>query len=160
MTVSDSIVVNSDPGTLYAQISDVTRMGTWSPENKGAVVLEPRGAAYVGMQFDGRNKRGRAKWTTRCTVTKAEPGELFEFRVHAIGLKVPRIKGAVATWQYRFEPVDGGTKVTETWSDGRKGWPDFTARAFDKVATGTTFPEFQKRNIRKTLTNLKKAFDE
>lgn len=159
MTVSESIVVNADAATLYEQISDPTRMATWSPENKGAVVHDPRGGAYVGMTFDGRNKRGRARWTTRCTVTKADPAELFEFRVHTIGLKTPRIKGAIATWQYRFEQVPEGTRVTETWTDGRKGWPDLAAKAFDKVATGTTFPEFQKRNIHKTLTNLKKAFD-
>lgn len=158
MTVSDSIVVNADAATLYDQISDVTRMAAWSPENKGAVVIDPRGEAYVGMQFDGRNKRGRANWTTRCTVTRAEPGELFEFRVHRIGLRTPRINGAIATWQYRFEIVDGGTRVTETWTDGRKGWPDIAAKAFDKVATGTTFHEFQERNIRKTLSNLQKAF--
>lgn len=158
LTVSDSVVVDADPRELYDAISDPTRMGNWSPENRGAVVSEPRDGAYVGMVFDGRNKRGRARWVTRCTVTVAEPSRAFEFRVHAIGVKSPRLKGANATWRYDFEPVDGGTKVTETWTDDRP-WPDALAFVFDKIVTsGRTFPEFQRRNIRTTLDNLQKRY--
>ena len=159
MNVSESIIVNVDAATLYEQISDPTRMGAWSPENRGATVQDARDGAYVGMVFDGRNKRGRARWTTRCTVTAAEPGTLFEFRVHSIGLRTPRIRGPVATWQYRFEVVSEGTRVTETWTDDRRSWPDFAAKVFDKIATGTTFADFQHRNIHKTLNNLKTSFE-
>ncbi len=158
-TVSDSAVVNADTDTLYAAISDPTQMGSWSPENLGAVVHDPRESAYVGMVFDGKNKRGRARWITRCTVTVADPGSAFEFRVHAIGVKTPRFKGANATWRYDFEPVPDGTKVTETWTDDRTKWPDTVALVFDKIATsGKTFPQFQRRNIAKTLDNLQKRF--
>lgn len=158
-SVSASAVVNADADTLYAAISDPTQMGQWSPENLGALVQDPRGGAYVGMVFDGKNKRGRAQWVTRCTVTAAELGKTFEFRVHAIGLKTPRLKGANATWRYDFEPVPGGTKVTETWTDDRTAWPDALALVFDKIATrGKTFPQFQRRNIAKTLDNLQKRY--
>lgn len=157
-TVTDSVVVAADPRELYDAISDPTRMGSWSPENRGAVVSEPRDGAYVGMVFEGRNKRGRARWVTRCTVTVAKPSSAFEFRVHAIGVKSPRLKGANATWRYDFEPVDGGTRVTETWTDDRP-WPDALAFVFDKIVTGgKTFPEFQRRNIGKTLDNLRKRY--
>ena len=159
MSVSDSIIVNADAATIYEQISDPTRMGTWSPENRGATVKDKRDDSYVGMVFDGRNKRGCARWTTRCTVTAADRGRLFEFRVHSIGLKTPRIRGPVATWQYRFEAVPEGTRVTETWTDDRRSWPDFAAKVFDKIATGTTFADFQRRNIHKTLNNLKTSFE-
>ncbi len=158
-SVSDSAVVNAEADTLYAAISDPTQMGKWSPENLGALVQDPRGGAYVGMVFDGKNKRGRAQWVTRCTVTAAEPGKAFEFRVHAIGVKTPRLKGANATWRYDFESVPGGTKVTETWTDDRTAWPDVLALVFDKIATrGKTFPQFQRRNIAKTLDNLQKRY--
>jgi len=135
-------------------------MGRWSPENLGATVLDPRGQAYVGMVFHGRNKRGAFRWTTRCTVTAAEPGERFAFRVHAIGLRKPRIPAAIASWEYRFEDVGDGTLVTESWTDDRRSWSDFAADAFDKVATrGDTFAVFQRKNIKKTLANLKKAME-
>ncbi|WP_338886124.1 SRPBCC family protein [Rhodococcus sovatensis] len=158
-SVSDSVVVNADASVLYDAISDPTKMGSWSPENLGAVVLDPRGGAYVGMTFDGHNKRGRVRWITRSTVTVADPSKAFEFRVYAIGAKSPRFKGANATWRYDFEPVPGGTKVTETWTDDRRKWPDALTFVFDKIVTsGRTFPQFQRRNIAKTLANLQKHY--
>ncbi|MFG2673228.1 SRPBCC family protein [Streptomyces sp. NPDC048445] len=160
MSVSDSTMVTVAPSAVYAQVSDPTAMGRWSPENRGAKVLGERREAYVGMVFEGRNKRGRMSWTTRCTVTAADPGERFTFRVHAIGARRPRLPGAIATWEYRFEEVDGATLVTETWTDDRRGWPDFLANAFDRAATrGHTFADFQRGNIRTTLQRLKAALE-
>jgi uncharacterized protein YndB with AHSA1/START domain len=161
MTVSDTVDIAAEPDDLYSLISDPTRMGSWSPENRGATVLNPSpdGVAFVGMTFDGRNKRGRASWTTRCTVTAAEPGRRFAFTVHTIGVKKPRLRGANASWEYRFEPVASGTtRVTEIWSDDRTSWPDALVAVFDRIATsGKTFPEFQRANIRRTLDALKQA---
>lgn len=163
-TVSDSIVVTASPAAVYGQLSRPALMGRWSPENLGATVRGEAGGdrdAYVGMVFDGHNKRGALRWTTRCTVTAADPGERFAFRVHAIGLRTPRLRGPIATWEYRLEAVDGGTRVTETWTDDRRSWPDAVANGFDRVATrGHTFAEFQARNIHRTLSNLKRALDD
>ncbi|WP_405621154.1 SRPBCC family protein [Streptomyces sp. NBC_01508] len=166
-TVSDSVVVAASPAAVYEQVSRPALMGRWSPENLGATVRTGAKAGdggapdtYVGMVFDGHNKRGPLRWTTRCTVTAADPGERFAFRVHAIGLRTPRLPGPIATWEYRLEAVDGGTRVTETWTDDRRSWPDRVANAFDRVATrGHTFAEFQGRNIHRTLSNLKRAVE-
>lgn len=155
LTVSDSVVVDADPLLVYDKVSDPTAMGSWSPENQGATVRDEHRKAYPGMVFDGRNKRGLFSWTTRCTVTAADPGELFAFRVHAIGVKTPRIATPIATWEYRFEKLDGATKVTETWTDDRRRWPDPVVNVFDRLVTrGRTFADFQRRNIRATLDNL------
>ncbi|KIF66637.1 polyketide cyclase [Streptomyces sp. AcH 505] len=160
-TVSDSIVIAVEPRTLYEQLSSPAQMGRWSPENLGATVQDGEGPARVGMVFVGRNKRGPARWTTRCTVTAADPGERFAFRVHAIGLRTPRLRGPIASWEYRFEPVPGGTRVVETWTDDRRSWPDAVANVFDRIATsGHTFAAFQARNIRTTLRNLKRVMEE
>jgi uncharacterized protein YndB with AHSA1/START domain len=161
LTVSDTVEIDATADKLYGLISDPTRMPQWSPENRGATVLNPAadGAAFVGMTFEGRNKRGRAAWTTRCTVTAADPGQRFAFTVHTIGVKKPRLRRANASWEYRFEPTaSGATKVTETWNDDRTSWPDPLVAIFDRVVTsGKTFPEFQRTNIRATLDALKHA---
>ncbi|MDJ0380361.1 SRPBCC family protein [Streptomyces sp. G-G2] len=161
-SVSDSICVGVSPSTVYQHVSDPVRMGRWSPENLGATVRgDHREEAYVGMEFDGHNKRGAFRWTTRCTVTAADQDLLFRFRVHAIGIKRPRLPGAIATWEYRFEPVPEGTRVTETWTDDRRSWPDVVANTFDKVATrGHVFADFQRRNIQITLRNLKATLED
>ncbi|WP_228994853.1 SRPBCC family protein [Streptomyces sp. DH8] len=159
MSVADSILIDATPARVYQQLSDPTAMGRWSPENRGAAVRGDRREAFVGMVFEGRNRRGAVGWTTRCTVTAAEPGKRFAFRVHAIGLRRPLVPGPIATWEYRFEAVDGATRVTETWTDDRR-WPDFLAAAFDRVATGgKTFAQFQAGNIRTTLRRLKAALE-
>ncbi len=136
-------------------------MGEWSPENLGATVHGDPGHARVGMGFDGRNKRGWFRWATRCTVTAAEEGRLFRFRVHAIGIRRPRLPVAMATWEYRLEAVPDGTRVTETWTDDRRSWPDPVVWVYDRVATGgRTFAEFQRWNIHTTLRNLKLALEQ
>ncbi|MDO3646230.1 SRPBCC family protein [Nocardia mangyaensis] len=157
MTVTDSIVVAADPLSVYQQVSDPTLMGRWSPENRGAEVAQPRESTYVGMEFDGFNKRGAARWVTRCVVIAADPGQRFAFRVEAIGVRRPWLRGRIATWEYRFEPVGGGTRVTETWHDDRARWPNAAVQVFDRIATGgDTFVEFQRKNIHRTLRNLER----
>jgi uncharacterized protein YndB with AHSA1/START domain len=164
MTVSDSVDIDAAADELYSLISDPTRMGQWSPENRGATLLNPAedGTAFVGMTFEGRNARGRTRWTTRCTVTAAEPGRRFAFWVHTIGVRKPRVRAANASWEYRFEPTaEGGTTITETWTDDRTAWPDAVAAVFDRVVTsGKTFPEFQRVNIRTTLDALKRVVED
>ncbi|GAA4812170.1 SRPBCC family protein [Streptomyces ziwulingensis] len=161
-TVSGSVVVDVSPEDAYRAVSRPEDMGRWSPENLGtATAPAPQsGPAVVGTTFVGRNKRGRFRWVTRCTVTAADPGHRFAFRVHAIGRSRPRLRGPIATWEYRFEPAAGGTRVTETWTDDRRRWPTFAADAFDRIATGgSTFARFQARNIEKTLRNLKRELE-
>ncbi len=156
MTVQGSIVVDADPMTIYRLVADPSQMPRWSPENVAGDVPEPGSPATVGTVFVGSNKRGRARWQTRCRVTASDPGERFTFDVFQFGVGTPFVTVRIATWDYAFEIVDGGTKVTETWTDGRRGWPDPVANFFDKLATGgRTFAEFQRRNIAKTLANMK-----
>ncbi len=105
---------------LYEMVSDVTRMGEWSPETTGARWQGNATAAAVGAQFRGRNRRGLRKWSTKCTVTKATPGEVFAFKVTFGPV-------AVATWEYEFRALSpDSTEVTERWIDQR-------SRAFAKV---------------------------
>lgn len=126
-TVSHTVVVAATAESLYEMVSDPTRMGGWSPENTGATLAGPdTGRAAVGTVFDGHNRRGRMRWTTRCVVTAADPGERFAFSVRAWGLRTPLLRAPIASWEYRFEAVPGGTRVTETWTDDR-AWPDAVA---------------------------------
>ncbi|WP_263171145.1 SRPBCC family protein [Streptomyces sp. SCSIO ZS0520] len=160
-TVSDSIVIALDPEEVYEQISDPRRMASWSPENQGATLGEGWGqGTRVGLRFAGHNKRGGVKWTTQCVVTAAEPGERFAFRVRAFGPRRLALPSRIASWEYRFEAVDGGTQVTETWTDDRRSWPDFLANGFDKAVTrGKVFADFQRGNIRHTLATLKRQLE-
>jgi uncharacterized protein YndB with AHSA1/START domain len=156
MTVSDSVVIAADALAIYRAVADPSQMPRWSPENTGATVPRPGEPLPEGASFVGTNRRGRARWSTRCVVVASEPGRRFTFVVGEIGLGRPRLRGRIARWDYRFEPVEGGTRVTETWTDGRRAWPDAVAGVFDRVVTGgRTFADFQRRNIARTLARMK-----
>src|SRR5437588_6601733 len=99
---SGSIVVARPPDELYDLISDVTRMGEWSPVCKACWWDEGAGPR-VGALFTGRNELPERTWETRSEVVASEPGLEFAWEVSPTG----------ARWGYTFEPVEGGTKVTE-----------------------------------------------
>lgn len=104
--------IDATPELLYAMVSDVTRMGDWSPESRGAEWRGGATGAVVGAKFRGKNQRGFRRWSTTCTVTAADPGKSFIFDVHFGPIRV-------ATWGYSFEPEGEGCRVTERWSDHR-----------------------------------------
>lgn len=97
---------------VWNAISDVTRMGEWSPECHKCEWVEPATGPAVGAKFAGHNKNGEYEWSTECEVTQCVPGEVFAFDGVFGDLRF-------AKWGYRIEPTDGGCIVTETWDEGR-----------------------------------------
>ncbi len=101
---SASIVVDASPETLYDMVSDVTRMGEWSPVCRACWWDEGAGPR-VGSWFTGRNETPQRTWETRSEVVAADPGRQFSFVVG----------GSWIRWSYTFAPAGGGTTVTESW---------------------------------------------
>jgi uncharacterized protein YndB with AHSA1/START domain len=107
--------IAASPELLWAMVSDVTRMGEWSPETTACKWTKGASGPEVGARFRGANRRGVRRWSTTCEVTAADPGERFVFDVR-VGPIV------YAAWGYELEPDgDGATRVRETWED-RRGW--------------------------------------
>ena len=98
-----TVHIDAPPEKVYDVVSDVTRMGEWSPETTTCVWLEGATGPAVGARFKGTNKRGIFRWSTKPTVVAAEPGREFAFDANS------------TRWTYRFEPADGGTAVTESF---------------------------------------------
>jgi uncharacterized protein YndB with AHSA1/START domain len=108
----DSVTVHMDapPDRVWDLVSDVTRIGSYSPETFEAEWLDGATGPEVGSRFRGhvkRNGKGPVYWTS-CTVLASEPGREFAFGVGA------RDK-PLNTWRYRLEPAGGGTDVTESF---------------------------------------------
>jgi hypothetical protein len=110
LSVKVSKVVDVDAQTLYDLVADITRMPTFSPETFATEWLEGATSAEVGARFKGTNRIGKAKWSTKPTVTVATRGREFSF-------KVPHGSGPL--WTYNFDPVEGGTRVTESMTQQR-----------------------------------------
>ncbi|MFC4149904.1 SRPBCC family protein [Micromonospora mangrovi] len=100
LAVRVSRVVAAPPERVYALLSDITRMGEWSPETYAARWREP------GRRFTGSNRIGRFyRWRMTATVTEAAPGRAFAFTT---------AWPSSSSWRYALEPVDGGTRITES----------------------------------------------
>jgi len=98
------VQVDARPEVVYRVVSDVTRMGEWSPETIKCEWIEGAQGPVVGARFKGTNKRGLVKWSTKPTVVVADPGREFAFDV-----------GTDTRWTYRFEPAGTGTTLTESF---------------------------------------------
>ncbi len=73
-------VAMAAPATAVWQlISDVTRMGEWSPECYRCEWLAPAAGPAVGARFRGYNRLGVIRWSRICEITAAEPGRSFAF---------------------------------------------------------------------------------
>ena len=95
---------------VWRVLSDVTRIGEFSPETFEAEWLDGATGPQVGARFRGhvnRNGKGLIYWTT-CTVIAAEPGREFAF---GVGSAVKPLN----TWRYRLDPAGEGTDVTESF---------------------------------------------
>lgn len=109
MRGSVTVHMAASPEQIWDLVSDVTKIGRYSPETFEAEWLDGAMGPAVGARFRGHVKRngvGPVYWTP-CKVTRCVPQEVFEFTVMA--------GGPLNTWGYRLEPgPDGrGTSVTE-----------------------------------------------
>src|SRR6478609_4049633 len=106
----DSVTVHmaAPPEQVWALVSDVTRIGEFSPETFEAEWLD--GATCRGHVK--RNGKGPIYWVT-CTVLASEPGREFTFGT--AGKTEP-----LNVWSYKLEPSGDGTDVTESFTLANK----------------------------------------
>lgn len=148
-TVEVSEHVDAPAAAVYGLVSDLSKMGDWSPELER---IEWKGGApqgKVGARFVGHNGMDGKTWTTNGVVAVADGTKEFAFDVSAVGLKVAR-------WGYRVTPdPDGaGCTLSEYWVDQR-GWLVKKAGA---MTTGVKDREsHNKAGMQETLRRIKAA---
>lgn len=119
------ITIAAAPATVWAMITDVTRMGEWSPECYRCSWLDGGTGARVGARFKGWNRQDLGpvpvRWSTTSRVTEATAPERFAFETKQSG----------ATWAYELSATaDGGTRVVETRTEGTR---PLIAKVFNAV---------------------------
>lgn len=117
---SDSVYIAQDPEQVYVLVSDVTRMGQWSPVCRACWWdddEEPR----VGAWFTGRNETPERTWETRSQVVAADPGREFAWEVN----------NGWVRWGFTLEPESDGTRLTQSWHFLPKGIAGFHERFGD-----------------------------
>jgi len=144
---SESVFIARSPETLYDMVSDVGRMGEWSPTCKTCWWDEGDGPRPGGW-FSGRNETPHRVWETRSQVVTADRGREFAFVVG----------GTLVRWAYNFTPVECGTRLTESWEFLPAGISKFKERFGDEAeAQIVDRTEAAHSGIPVTLAAIKKA---
>ena len=113
-------VVAASPAQVWAVLSDVARMGEWSPELVRMVPLL-RGGLRAGQQYLGVNRRGLVVWPTRSVVCRLE-------EPHVLGWDT-RSSGARWLWELEEAEQPGSTRIVH-----RRTVPDGLSRGSRVVA--------------------------
>lgn len=148
LSLSESIVVERPAIELYDMVSDVTRMGQWSPVCK-ACWWDPGESPRVGAWFTGRNELPERVWETRSEVVVTDRGREFAWMVN----------GSFVRWSFTFDSLaPGTTRVTESWEFLPDGIVNFHKRfGQDAEAQISHRTEMARRGIPLTLAAFKRA---
>jgi hypothetical protein len=151
-SISRSVDLNADPHTVWSVVTDLPRMGEFSPENIGGRWVKGSIGPAPGARFRGTNRNGSKLWWTRVRVVEFEPDRLFTFDVRSpFGVRVSR-------WSYMITPTADGCRLTENWY--RVGnW--FVRRYLGPRVTGQADrPGFNVHSIEHTLAAVQHLFAE
>jgi uncharacterized protein YndB with AHSA1/START domain len=145
---SASIEIEATPEQVFALLTDLDVLPTFSPENQRCELLDGWSALEVGARFRGYNQVGSYEWHADCEVTVFEPGREFAYVVP------PEFEHAT-TWRYTIESTgdDAHPRCTVTESF------DAPLLALPDIYPGTI--EGRHANLERacatTLTNLSAA---
>ena len=147
--LEETIEVAAPPATVWALVSDVARMASWSPQVVKTFVRG--GPVQDGTRFFNLNRRGPLFWPTRAKVVTFEPHRELAFR----------IKENWTVWSFTLEPTEsGGTRVSERRRapDGISG----VSHGLTRVALGgqQVFTEELRAGMRQTLERIKAELDQ
>jgi hypothetical protein len=145
--IAESRDISAPAEKVWGLVSDLPRMGEFSPENAGGKWVKGATGPAPGAIFAGTNKNGFRRWKTTATVVECEPGKVFEIAISTGPV-------AVANWRYEFKDIDGGCRVTESWGDHRSTWMKVVGRPL-----GAHDADHAKAEMAATLANLAEAVE-
>ncbi|MBK5217878.1 MAG: SRPBCC family protein [Propionibacteriales bacterium] len=141
--IQSSIEIEAAPAKVWEVVSDLKRMGEWSPQCRKMYVLG--GRVKKGTRTLNINHQGKLFWPTNAKVIEFEPEKKLAFR----------IAENRTVWSYELEPTATGTRITES----RKA-PHGVSRVSNFLAERgmggiDRFEVALEKGIDKTLTRIK-----
>ena len=135
---------------VWAVLSDLERMGEWSPECYRVEWLDgAHSPATPGARFKGWNRFGWMRWSMPCEVKTAVADQELSFSTMAHGKQL-------VTWSYRINPSDGGVDLVESFD---VHWLPLSAR----IAEDFLMRDRDRRreeSMRKTLEGIKQLAED
>ena len=144
-----SIEIAALPEVVYDLISDIPRMGEWSPECYRCEWLDGANAPMKGARFRGYNRRGPMRWERTAVVVTAVRGR--EFRFTTVNDRTGRDE---THWRYTMQQSPLGTELTESF---QFVWCSLGTRAVEMfLPRGNQV----NRGIEETLRRIKSAAEQ
>ncbi len=144
--IETSIDIDATPEQVWAVVSDLKRMGEWSPQCKKMIV---RGTPVsLGTRTININRRGALVWPTTAKVVRFEPNAELAFRVTE----------NQTVWSYTLTPRESGVTLTERREvkDGKT--TAVSAVLVDKLMGGTVgFEAELVEGMNETLGKIKRV---
>lgn len=102
---TETLTIAAPAETIYDLVSDISRMGEWSPVSTGGTYDDD------GVWFTGDNAIGEGTWSTRCKVVAADRGEEFAFVNYGISGNYEMVR-----WGFALRALGpSSTEVTQSW---------------------------------------------
>src|SRR6478609_9115046 len=137
--VSASTTIAASPEVVFSILADARQHVRIDGSGTVRGALSAPDRLELGSEFGMDMKMG-APYKIKNRVVEFEEGRLISWR--HIGAH---------RWRYELEPVEGGTKVTETWDLSH-------CNAVTRWVLGVMgYPKRHQRGIEQTLVNLKAA---
>ena len=147
MTVVVSREISASADAVWPLVSDLTRMGEWSPENQGGEWIKGATGPAVGALFKGRNSNGKRSWSTTVKVIEFDPPKHMAFAL-MVG------KSAWCDWVWEVAPSGNGCTVTHSWIDRRSKLANWLG---GKVSGVTDRAAHNRANMERTIDALAEA---
>lgn len=143
--IEESIEIDATPEQVWSVISDLERMGEWSPQCKKMIIRG--GTVGLGTRTININRRGPLVWPTTSKVVRFEPNREIAFRVaenHTV-------------WSYTITPGDSGVTLTER-REVNGSTTKISSILVDKLFGGVeSFETELKLGMAETLGKIKRA---
>ncbi len=142
--LEETIEVAAPPVQVWALVSDLARMASWSPQVVRTIVRG--GPVSLGTRTININRRGLLVWPTRSTVIRFEPHREIAFRVQENN----------AVWSFTLEPTDaGGTRIIQR-REAPDGLSTVSVKLTDVAFGGQpAFTAELREGMRETLARIK-----
>ena len=109
ISLEHEVLIAAPPAVVFDLVSDVTRMGEFSPECVSCTWTKGTPGA-VGSRFVGHNKVGRREWDMECEVTVATPLRTFEWTV-----LTEAVSSETSVWRFDVLPAGADTQLVQTF---------------------------------------------
>lgn len=146
--IEGSIEIDAPPARVWEIVSDLRRMGEWSPQCKKMIIRG--GEVKQGTRTINVNRQGWKVWPTRSYVKVFEPERELALKIAENG----------TVWTYELEPTETGTRLTEHRT-APNGVSSLSNMLTKNVLGGTeNFEAELEQGIAETLRHIKAAAEQ